>query len=463
MSVLFIFRRDLRIEDNLALNKAIEYSNNNNLNLILAFAFNDEQINSNSYFSNNSFQFMLECLTDLNKDVSQKLSFFENNDFYKTINNLKAIAFNVDYTPYARKRDTEIINFCKKQQHPIKVITSEDYTLHGIDTIKTLEKKPYEMFTPFYKNCLKYHSVSKPSTTIIQLNKVIKVGSLKDLDKYISKSQKDIVGSRKKALNILKLIKKGVFDNYKTNRDLINHPNSTTRLSAYLKFGCISIREAYYAIKSKYGKNTDLIRQLYWKEFYANITYHFSYVLNGMLKNKSNKSFKTKYDDIEWNNDYDNFKKWCNGETGFPIVDAGMNQLNKTGFMHNRLRMITASFLIKDLGIDWREGEKYFASKLIDYDPASNNGGWQWVAGTGTDASPYFRVFNPWRQSKEFDPDCKYIHYWVKDLKTIKPNHIHTWYDDDIRKLYPDTKYFEPIVNHDVRKKLILKKYEKAA
>ena len=424
MSVLFIFRRDLRIEDNIALNKTIEYSNNNNLNLILAFAFNDEQIDSNSYFSNNSFQFMLECLTDLNNNVSQKLSYFENNDFYKNLNNLKAIAFNLDYTPYARKRDTEIINFCKKQNPPIEVITNEDYTLHGIDTIKTLEKKPYEMFTPFYNNCLKYHSVLKPSTTIIQLNKVIKAGSLKDLDKYISKSQKDIVGSRKKALNILNLIKKGVFDNYKTNRDLVNHPNSTTRLSAYLKFGCISIREAYYAIKTKYGKNTDLIRQLYWKEFYANITYHFSYVLNGMLKNKSNKSFKTKYDDIEWNNDYDNFKKWCNGETGFPIVDAGMNQLNKTGFMHNR--------------------------------------GWQWVASTGTDASPYFRVFNPWRQSKEFDPDCKYIHYWVKDLKSIKPNHIHTWYDDNIRKLYPDTKYFKPIVNHDVRKKLILKKYEKA-
>lgn len=460
MSVLFIFRRDLRLEDNLALNKAIEYSNENNLNLILAFAFNEEQIENNSYFSNNSFQFMLECLTDLNNNISQNISFFETNDFYKDLKNIKAIAFNLDYTPYARKRDTEIMDFCKKQNPPIKVIASEDYTLHGINTVKTLDKKPYEMFTSFYNMCLKEHSVSKPSTKIINLNKVIKVGTLKNPNKYIAKSEKDIIGGRKKALNILKFVKRGVFNNYKTNRDLVNHPNSTTRLSAYLKFGCISIREAFYTIKSKYGRNTDLIKQLYWKEFYANITYHYDYVLYGMLKNKSNKSFRTKYDNIKWNNDSDNFKKWCNGETGFPIVDAGMNQLNKTGFMHNRLRMITASFLIKNLGIDWKKGEKYFASKLIDYDPASNNGGWQWVAGTGTDASPYFRIFNPWRQSKKFDPHCKYIHYWVNGLKLIKPKHLHKWFDEDIRKLYPDVKYSQPIVNHDVSKKLILKKYQ---
>ena len=243
MSVLFIFRRDLRLEDNLALNKAIIYSNDNNLDLILGFVFNEEQIENNSYFSNNSFQFMLECLTDLNDNISQNISFFETNDFYKDLKKIKAIAFNLDYTPYARKRDSEIMDFCKKQNPPIKIITSEDYTLHGIDTVKSLEKKPYEMFTPFYKNCLKYHSVSKPSTTTINFNKIIKVGTLKSLDKYISKSQKDIVGGRKKALNILNLIKRGVFNNYKTNRDLINHPNSTTRLGAYLKFGCISIRE----------------------------------------------------------------------------------------------------------------------------------------------------------------------------------------------------------------------------
>ena len=152
------------------------------------------------------------------------------------------------------------------------------------------------------------------------------------------------------------------------------------------------------------------------------------------------------------------FNKWCKGETGFPLVDAGMRQMNKTGFMHNRLRMVTASFLIKDLHIDWRMGEQYFATQLVDYDPASNNGGWQWVAGTGTDASPYFRIFNPWTQIKRFDKECKYIKKWIPELEHIKPAHITKWFDKHMK--YPEVEYPKPMVNHDIQKKLVVKLYQ---
>lgn len=451
MSVLFIFRRDLRIMDNLALNEAIEYAQSNNLNMILAFTFTNEQIENNTYFSENSFQFMIESLVELNKNVNNKLSFFEDKCFYEKLDNIKAICFNKDYTPYAIKRDEEIKKYCNEKN--IKLITAEDYTLLPIDLVKTTEKTPYMVFTPFYNKCLKHYKRIKPSYTR-RLNKeiIVEKGELNNLNKFKKYNNEDlnVHGGRTKALNKFKHIKKGVYDNYKTKRDIPSHPNSTTELSAYLKFGCVSIREAYYLIKSVYGLRTDLIKQLFWKEFYAYITYHNPQVLDGMI-NESNETFNEKYNDIKWKIDDDHFDKWCKGETGYPLVDAGIRQMNKTGYMHNRLRMITASFLIKDLHIDWRRGEQYFASKLVDYDPASNNGGWQWVAGTGTDASPYFRIFNPWTQIERFDNKCKYIKEWVDELKDVDIKVIKQWYK--LYKKHPDIKYSIPIVNHDVVKK----------
>ena len=182
--------------------------------------------------------------------------------------------------------------------------------------------------------------------------------------------------------------------------------DSTTKLSAYIKFGCVSIREVYY----NYHKNRSLLRELIWREFYANIMYYFPHVIGS--------NFKKKYDKIKWSNNKDWFDKWCKGQTGYALVDAGMNQLNTTGWMHNRVRMVVAMFLTKDLLIDWRWGEKYFATKLVDYDPASNNGGWQWSASTGTDAQPYFRIFNPEIQTKKYDKNYDYIKKWNPEYKS---------------------------------------------
>jgi deoxyribodipyrimidine photolyase len=536
MYVLFIFRRDLRIRDNLALNKAIEYSRDNGCKLILAFSFTKEQVTDNTYFSQNSFQFMIESLSDLNEKLNNKMSFFEDRYFYKDLKDIKAIAFNSDYTPYARERDVEIENYCKRNN--VTILKAEDYTLHPIDSIKTLDGNTYKVFTPFYKMCMNTQTVDKPKSLNIYKNTLVNMGTLDKLDKYCDNFNKhlNVSGGRDKALSILNFIKKGVYDNYTDKRNDPSHPNSTTQLSAYLKFGNVSIREAYYAIKTRYGKHTDLIKQLYWKEFYANITYHYSRVLSGMSTNNgsgmstnngsgmstnngsgmstnngsgmstngsgmstngsgmstngsgmstngsgmstnddnntnSNWTFVEGYNDIKWklNEEYnkneknkdvslEQFNKWCKGETGFPLVDAGMRQMNKTGFMHNRLRMVTASFLIKDLHIDWRMGEQYFATQLVDYDPASNNGGWQWVAGTGTDASPYFRIFNPWTQIKRFDKECKYIKKWIPELEPVKPTHITKWFDK--HKKYPEVEYPRPMVNHDIQKKLVVKLYQ---
>jgi deoxyribodipyrimidine photo-lyase len=180
-------------------------------------------------------------------------------------------------------------------------------------------------------------------------------------------------------------------------------------MSAYIKFGCVSIREVFY----NYSIVKALQRELVWREFYANILYHFPNVLGH--------SFKKKYDKIKWSDNKEWFKKWCNGQTGYALVDAGMKQLNTTGWMHNRVRMIVAMFLTKDLLIDWRWGERYFATKLVDYDPASNNGGWQWSASTGTDSQPYFRIFNPDLQIKKYDKDYAYIKKWNPDYEKTKP------------------------------------------
>lgn len=473
MYTLFIFRRDFRINDNLALNSAIKFAEENNHKLILAFSFNDTQIRNNEYFSASSFEFMLECLDDLNKQLSYKLSFFEGPKFYKYIKDVKTIAFNVDYTPYAKKRDNQIIKYCKANN--IHVITDQDYTLFPMKFIKTQsDESTYKVFTPFYNMCLsKVKNILPSKSNFMNFNNIetkrgINIDNrigLKHIifKKYkLSKSSKDIYGGREEVMKIFRLIKNtNTFDYYTKHRNFPHIQNSTTRLSAYIKYGCVSIREVFHLLVNKYGIHHDLVKQLFWREFYANITHSFPYTLSKMISKKDNSAFYKYYNKIDWNTKSLHFEKWCKGETGFPIVDAGMKQLNETGFMHNRLRMITASFLIKDLGIDWREGEKYFASKLIDYDPSANNGGWQWVAGTGTDASPYFRVFNPWTQIKNFDSQCKYVKFWIPALSNVKVEDIHKWYDKSVRSKYTNIRYNPPIVDHDKQKNLIVKKYKK--
>ena len=433
---IFIFRRDLRLEDNTTLNSLISLG----LPILPIFIFNKNQINpsKNAYFSNNCVQFMVESLEEL------PISYYDTDNDIKILMklnkeyNIKSIGFNKDYTPFAIKRDNTIKEWCDKNN--IKLISEEDYTLYPIGSIKNNSNKPYEVFTPFYNKC-KLTTVKKPNTL---KGNFIKLSNKLNINKYYKKNINIAVnGGRSKALLILDKIKKGDFRNYNKTRD-VPSLEGTTRLSAYIKFGCISIREVYYCVSDA------IIRELIWREFYANITYSFPRVLNG-------NSFKEKYDKLKWSYDINKFNKWCNGQTGFPIVDAGMRQLNETGWMHNRLRMITAMFLTKDLFIDWRLGEKYFASKLVDYDPSSNNGGWQWCSSTGTDSQPYFRIFNPWLQAKKYDKDCIYIKKWIPELKEIPIKDILNW--DKSYLKYKDI-YYEPIIDHSIESKKTIKEFK---
>jgi deoxyribodipyrimidine photo-lyase len=216
---------------------------------------------------------------------------------------------------------------------------------------------------------------------------------------------------------------------------------STSQLSAHLKFGTISVREVFYTIAQTLDLEHPLTRQLYWRDFLTHIGFHFPRVFGH--------AFIEKFDSIPWEKDLQKFQAWAEGKTGFPIVDAGMRELNETGFMHNRVRMIVASFLTKDLRISWRWGERYFAQHLVDYDPCLNNGNWQWAASTGCDAQPYFRIFNPWLQQQKFDENCNYIYRHIPELRAVPAKILHEWHKKHYGHFYP-----KPIVEHSEESKL---------
>lgn len=455
---IFIFRRDLRLKDNNALNYAIS----NYENIIPIFIFTPEQITKkNKYKSNNAVQFMCESLKELDDDLQQLSSklhlFYGDNisilkNIIKTIN-VSTIIFNMDYTPYAIKRDQSIQKLCEKYKINCTII--EDYLLAPIGTFLKKDNTPYEIFTPFKKNAYKY-KINKPK--YIKLTNLIKNSDLKT-DKMIDyKINKNILinGGRDNGLKMLNKIKN--LKNYNNTRNLMTIP--TSQLSAFIKFGCISIREVYWKIHNILGKKNDILAQIFWREFYYYIAYYFPFVLQG-------KNYNKKYDDIKWIG-YKNIRfanlytAWCNGNTGYPVVDAGMRELNKTGFMHNRTRLITCNFLNRLLGLHWKWSEVYFAKMLTDYDPAVNNGNHQWVASVGVDPKPYFqRLFNPWLQSKKFDINCEYIKKWLPELKDIPNNELHNWdehYDKyDLKKL----KYFKPIVDYKTARNKSIKMYKK--
>ena len=441
---LFIFRRDLRIDDNTGLIKA-----HDNSELVLTcFIIDPRQIEKNEYRSENAIQFMTESLLDLQEQIDLKggrLFFFSgkaHNVVEMLIESQKidAVYLNRDYTIFSIERDKEIRKVCKDQGIPYFEYC--DSLLNEPEDVLKKDGTPYTIFTPFYKNSI-IRSVSNPLNNNYS-NYYIgddKKGNSSQLIKLSEKKNKFIhlSGGRKNFLEILGNMNS--FKRYEFERD-IPSKNSTTNLSAHLKFGTGSIREVFNAIKKNLDFEHPLIRQLYWRDFYTHIAFHFPHVFGS--------SFKRKYDMINWMNNEDLFKSWSMGETGFPIVDAGMRQLNKTGFMHNRVRMITASFLTKDLHIDWRWGEKYFARKLVDYDPSVNNGNWQWASSTGCDAQPYFRIFNPWLQQKKYDPDSVYIKKWIPELKETPSKVINNLFKfDKIEgKIYP-----KPIVNHEKESK----------
>ncbi|MDP1575012.1 MAG: deoxyribodipyrimidine photo-lyase [Coxiellaceae bacterium] len=406
---LFIFRRDLRLIDNTALKEAMDASET----VIPCFIFDDRQIKDNTYFSENAFLFMLQSLAELKNDIQNKkghLYFFKGiaeSCVEKLIHALpiEALFFNRDYTPFSHRRDHAIRKIAEKNGRLF--FSLPDALLHEPEAVFKKDRSPYTIFTPFYNQAATLPV--KPIKKIIQYsfyNEKIALSDELILAYYLEKYSKNssFLGGRSEGLALLSAMKKK--KNYEKNRDFPSI-NATSHLSPHHKFGTLSIRESYYAIK-----DTTFKKELYWRDFFTHIAFHYAKVFSG--------AFHEKYNRIPWVNNKKHFQRWCEGKTGFPIVDAGMRELNETGYMHNRVRMIVSSFLVKDLHIDWRWGEHYFATKLVDYDPAVNNGNWQWAASTGCDAQPYFRIFNPALQQKRFDVEEKYIRYWVPELNTKK-------------------------------------------
>jgi deoxyribodipyrimidine photo-lyase len=450
---IFIHRRDLRWQDN---NTLLTMKN-----VLPLFIYTPEQIDpkKNFYFSDNLVEYLSETLLELQQDYQKQGSdlltcygdIIEVLDKIHKISPLKTIGFNVDYSPYSKKRDQSIVEWGKK--HNVDIINNEDHLLVNIlegATRSPNSDQPYKVYTPFY-NHVKGIRVESPSTrkpSLLKFNNI--PDKIKDLainetrirGFFKANPEANVRGGRNNALKKLKDLRDQT--EYATKRDQLTY--QTSHLSGALNLGVLSIREVYHHAVSVLGKTNTYIKELYWRDFYYNVLYYFPHVVG--------EPFKPEFSKIKWRNDKTEFTKWKEGNTGFPVVDSAMRQLNRTGFMHNRARMIVASFLTKHLLVDWRWGEKYFATKLIDYNISANNGGWQWSFGSGTDAQPYFRIFNPWSQGEKFDYDCNYIKKWVPELNDVPPQDIHKW---DIKYIdYPNIKYPKPIVDHAKARALFL-------
>ncbi|MFP4524548.1 MAG: cryptochrome/photolyase family protein [Candidatus Woesearchaeota archaeon] len=445
MRSLYLFRRDLRLEDNTGLLAALAESDE----VVVLFITTPEQVGKNEYKSEKALSFMIDSLEELEEALKTrggKLHYAHGEParIVETLikeKGIEAIHCNHDYTPYAVARDERIRDICKKHEVPFKA--HHDYLLNEPRKTVKDDGNPYTVFTPYYRKAMRYE-VAKPRKNEHTNYATIRHETLKSTHRLKVK-ERSWRGGRKAGLQALKEAegKKG----YEHQRD---YPaiEGTTRLSPHHKFGTLSIRESYWALRKSHGATSDLIRQLYWRDFFTQVAYHHPHVFGG--------NFNRKYDKVEWDKDEEKFKKWCSGTTGFPIVDAGMRELASTGWMHNRVRMITASFLTKHLHLDWRLGEKWFAQKLVDYDPCVNNGSWQWAASTGCDAQPWFRVFNPWRQQERFDPEAEYIKRWVPELKELTAKDIHSLAEK------PTKGYPEPMVEHKAERAEALRRFQSA-
>lgn len=446
---LFIFRRDLRLNDNTGLIYALKKAKE----VVCLFIFTPEQINQNPYRSDFCLQFMIESLEDLDKELRKrggKLFYFfdkPNKVVEKCIRQLgiDLVAVNRDYTPYSIHRDRLIEKVCIRRKVAFK--SFDDLLLHKPEEMLKKNGTPYTVFTPFYRNALKL-SVSLPASNYKKNYSKHSIDFAEEgpcFHKILPNRLQIQKGGRKEGLKVIKKLFR--LKNAEADHD---YPikDATTHLSPHLKFTTVSPREVYRAFYKILGSHSMLIRSLYWRDFFSIVSFYFPHIFQA--------AFQKKFNNLVWENNDANFKLWCQGKTGFPIVDAGMRELNKTGYIHNRIRMIVASFLVKDLHIHWKWGEKYFAQHLIDYDPAVNNGNWQWVASTGCDVQPYFRIFNPWSQQIKFDPECQYIKKWIPELISEEPQIIHNWHKQKKGSNYP-----RPIVDHVIETKKTLKYYKK--
>ncbi len=432
MTAVYVFTRDLRLVDNTGLNHLAR----NNLKILPVFMFPPEQIdpNKNPYFSNNCVQFMCESLEYLDnslKSLRSSLVMLRGSHSECLERIRKAVAFEQvhmtqDVTPYSDVRSEKIRKWCDK--HDVSFHLHEDVDLLPMDEGLRKEGEPYQVFSPYFKHVnmackvrpidvLKLNSAHFLSKQVKLPKKTLL--DIKDLTKFYKANQYLAVhGGRKEALKRLKMID-GLKD-YGKKRDYPALDKSTTMLSAYIKFGCVSIREVYWKAVKKFSKTHDFVRELWFRSFYYHVAKHHPHMLQG-------RPFKLKYEGIQWRDDKEGLQRWRNGTTGIPLCDAGMRNLVATGHLHNRVRMVVASVLCKLLLIDWRAGERAMATYLVDFDPVSNNSGWQTIASTMCDGEPYYRPMNPFRQSVRFDPDAEYIKKWVPELRDVPAKAIHEW------------------------------------
>ena len=426
---IFWFRRDLRLEDNVAL----YYALNGNLPVLPIFIFDPLILDKLEDKSDRRVSFIHNALQEIQTELLQSDSSLlvlhktplEAFKFLITQYKIEKVFINHDYEPYAKERDEQISSLLKNED--IEFLTFKDQVIFEKAEVVKDDGKPYTVFTPYSK---KWKSLLS--------DKSLQAFPSHNLFHHFYKQPAQAIPSLKEmGFNITdktfpsKLLQEDLIQHYGEQR---NFPgiNGTSKLGVHLRFGTISIRQ----VASKALQLSPVfLSELIWRDFYHMILYHFPQVGMG-------KAFKPAYDTINWRIDKGEFKIWCEGQTGYPIVDAGMRELNETGFMHNRVRMVVASFLCKHLLLDWRLGEAYFAAKLLDFDLAANNGGWQWAAGSGCDAAPYFRIFNPYLQTKRFDPDFSYIKKWVPE--------------------FMEFDYPQPIVNHEMARKRCLETYAKA-
>jgi len=453
---LFLFHRDFRLKDNIGLLEASKLCEH----VYTAFIFTPEQVSrSNDFKSKNSVQFMIQSLEDLEDDLKKhRGKLIIQYGSYETVlrNLLKTLSieclfFNYDLTPYARQRTRKAEELCNGLN--VDCVYSHDYYLHEPGAIMTGNDTMYHKFTPYYEKALVEKEIDTPNNRRITNFAERRTDfdhsiTLKEaMEKFVGKENPflHVIGGRalgkKQLTNALKSL-----GDYAKTRDIMSI--ETSSLSAYIKFGCVSIREVYERFARKYGKFHELVRQLIWRDFYAHLLYFYPQSL-GQLHSEKMK-------ELDWSNSRSRLEAWKRGETGVPLVDAGMRQMNETGYMHNRVRMLVATYLTKILHINWLEGEKYFAQKLVDYDVASNSGNWQAVVGGGVYAMPWFRVMSPWAQSEQYDHDCIYIKTWVEELANLEPKVIHKWYKYCKTSEYNNI-YKCPIVEYKEEKAVFMK------
>ena len=422
---LFWFRRDLRLIDNHGLYEALQ----SELPVLPIFIFDTNILDKLENKEDKRVDFIFQALEKLNEYLEKQgksiqifygkpLEIYENLSQQYEIGN---VFCNEDYEPYAIKRDQEIKDFLASKN--INFYQFKDQVIFQKDEIVKADGKPYTVYTPYSRQwLLKFND---QNLEFFASEK--KLDNLLNIEKQ--KITLELIGFKK--TNYLfepPKINLEILEKYHETRNLPT--KETSQMSVHLRFGTISTRKLVKTA-CKLNDNTYL-KELIWREFFMQILWHFPKVIHH--------SFKEKYDNIAWENNEELFQKWCEGKTGYPIVDAGMRELNETGLMHNRVRMVCASFLTKHLLTDWRIGEAYFAEKLMDYDLSANNGNWQWSAGSGCDAAPYFRVFNPEEQQKKFDPKFIYIKKWVKEFGT--------------------STYPKPIIEHKFARERALKRYK---